>query len=104
MLSFKNFYNNIGAIVCVECVYLCGWVQLRACLLFEKIDLFYAFCLHIYLYIMYVSLEEDGSGTRITGGCELPRGCWELNLGLLQEHQMALTTEPTLQPVPMCCA
>jgi hypothetical protein len=32
-----------------------------------------------------------------TGSCELPRGCWELNLGPLEE-QNHLTTEPSLQP------
>lgn len=28
---------------------------------------------------------------------ELAGGCWELKLGLLQEHQELLTTEPLLQ-------
>lgn len=30
-------------------------------------------------------------------GCQLPCGCWELNLDLLQEQQVLFTTEPTLQ-------
>jgi hypothetical protein len=30
----------------------------------------------------------------VTGGCELLCGCWELNLGLLEEQ--LLTTEPSL--------
>lgn len=29
-------------------------------------------------------------GTRITGSCELPRGCWKPNLGPLGEHQPVL--------------
>lgn len=37
-------------------------------------------------------------GTEVTGGCELPRGCQESNLGPLGEHPMFLTTEPLLQP------
>ena len=31
---------------------------------------------------------------------EPPCGCWELNLGTLQEQQMLLTAELTLQPLP----
>ena len=34
--------------------------------------------------------------TRFTGSCEPPCGHWELNLGLLQERQLPLTTEPSL--------
>jgi hypothetical protein len=30
--------------------------------------------------------------------CELPCGCWEMNLGLLEEQSMLLNTEPSLQP------
>ena len=36
-------------------------------------------------------------GTRVTGGCELPCGCWELNLGPLEEQPVFLTSEPSLQ-------
>ena len=31
-------------------------------------------------------------------GCELPCGCWEPNLGPLQEQQVLITAESTLQP------
>jgi hypothetical protein len=34
----------------------------------------------------------------ITGGCELPCGCWDLNSGPSEEQSMLLTTEPSLQP------
>jgi hypothetical protein len=34
----------------------------------------------------------------ITDGCEPPRGCWELNLGPLEEQPVLLTAEPSLQP------
>ena len=36
-------------------------------------------------------------GCYITDGCESPRGCWEPNPGPLQDQQVPLTTEPTLQ-------
>jgi hypothetical protein len=32
------------------------------------------------------------------GGCEPPRGCWDLNSGPLEEQSVLLTTEPSLQP------
>jgi hypothetical protein len=35
---------------------------------------------------------------RVTDGCEPPCGCWELNLGPLEEQTVFLTTEPSLQP------
>jgi hypothetical protein len=31
-------------------------------------------------------------------GCEPPCGCWELNLGSLEEQSVLLTAEPSLQP------
>lgn len=37
-------------------------------------------------------------GTGVPGGCK-PCGCWEWNLGSLQEHYTLLTAEPSLQPV-----
>ena len=42
--------------------------------------------------------SEEGvrfPGTGVTGSCELPCGCWELNQGLLQK--MLLSTEPPFQ-------
>lgn len=33
-------------------------------------------------------------------GCELPRGCWKLNVGSPQERQGLLTMEPSVQPYP----
>jgi hypothetical protein len=45
-------------------------------------------------------LEEGvGShGTGVTGGCEPPCGCWELDLGPLQEQFGLLTAELPLKP------
>ena len=34
----------------------------------------------------------------ITYGCQPPYGCWELNSGPLEEQQVLLTPEPSLQP------
>lgn len=48
----------------------------------------------------YTLTPEEGIGslgTRLTGGCEPPYGCWELNPGLLQEQQALLIAETFLQ-------
>jgi hypothetical protein len=36
---------------------------------------------------------------RVTDGCELPHGCWDLNPGSLEEQ----TTKPSLQPFKWFC-
>lgn len=38
-------------------------------------------------------------GTGVMVRCESPCGCWELNSVSLQEQQMLLTTEPSVQPL-----
>lgn len=38
------------------------------------------------------------SGTEITNTCLLPRGCWGLNPGLLEEQPLILAARPSLQP------
>jgi hypothetical protein len=45
------------------------------------------------------SVKEDteSSGTGVRDSFEWQCGCWELNLGLLQEQQALLTTEPSFQ-------
>ena len=45
--------------------------------------------------------EKEGTGfpgTGVTNSYELLCGCWELNLGPLEEPLVLLTTEPSLQP------
>jgi hypothetical protein len=37
-------------------------------------------------------------GIRVTDSCELPCGCWELNLCPLKEQPVLSIAEPTLQP------
>ena len=41
------------------------------------------------------------SATEVTGSCELPCGCWELNLDSWEEQPVLLTTEPSLHLI--CC-
>jgi hypothetical protein len=56
------------------------------------------FCLHVCLR------EGVGSpGTGVTDSCELPSGCWELNLGPLGEQPVLLVTEPSFQPSMVHC-
>jgi hypothetical protein len=38
----------------------------------------------------------EGEPDLITDGCESPCGCWELNLGPLEEHPMLPTSEPSI--------
>jgi hypothetical protein len=35
-------------------------------------------------------------GPEVIDSCKLPCGCWELNLGPLEEHPVLLTTELSL--------
>jgi hypothetical protein len=46
-----------------------------------------------------VHLCEDvrSPGTGVVDSCELPCGCWKLNLGPLEEQPMLLTAELPLQ-------
>jgi hypothetical protein len=57
------------------------------------IYLFFILCTLV--FYLYVCLYE---GVRITDSCKLPYGCWELNLGLLEE-QPALFTGWVISPV-----
>ena len=55
------------------------------------------------IYIQCLQRPEEGtgsSGAGVTNGCELPCGCRELNPGPLEEQQVLLTDEPSLQPHP----
>jgi hypothetical protein len=49
------------------------------------------------------SEENIGSpGAGVIGGYELSSGCYRQNLGPLQEQQVPLTIEPSLQPWWFC--
>lgn len=78
-------------------------IEYKCIILFKKIS--FIFSLHIWvLACMYVcalhsawcpqkSKHDVGlPGTEVTKGCELPYGCWEVNLGSLQEQHVLLTT------------
>ena len=52
------------------------------------------FCLHVCLG---EGVKSPGTGG--THSCELSCGCWELNLGPLEEQPVLLTIETSLQPL-----
>lgn len=57
----------------------------------------------MYVHHIYAVPTEGGQGVRysVTGvtGCSEPScGCWDLNLGPLQEQSVILTSEPSLLP------
>lgn len=58
-------------------------------------------CLCAYVGIFPWRPEEDIRYPRVgvTGGRELPCGCWQPGLGLLQEQQVIVTAEMSLQPI-----
>jgi len=68
---------------------------------FFSCDLFLFYVhLHVFVFCLHVCLCEgaDYSETGIPDSCELPCGCWELNLDPLEEQSVLLSTEPSLQP------
>ena len=55
-------------------------------------------CMHMYMwYLQRIKDSAISRGTGVTDDCELLRGCWEMNLDPLQNHQVLLTTEPCPQ-------
>ena len=57
----------------------------------------------MYIYIVHACLVLAEAavgfpGTGVIDSCELPCGCWELNLGPLQEQQGLLAASPSLAP------
>ena len=50
----------------------------------------------VYLTLFYVHEGIRSPATGYLDSCELPCGCWELNLGPLEEQSVLLTTEPFL--------
>lgn len=73
-----------------------------------KIDLFWwgwVFCLHIYPSLHHVHTQCPWRPVERTDPfdfsyrqCDLPCGCWELNLGALEDGPALFTAEPSLQP------
>ena len=64
-------------------------------------------CACAYVSLAYVVLGASQKkvcpGTEVTYSCELPCGCWKLNPGPLQEQQVFLTAEPSLQLLKSLC-
>jgi hypothetical protein len=60
--------------------------------------------LNIYLFIICKHTvavfrhSRRGHQIVVMDGCEPPCGCWDLNLGPLEEQSVLLTTEPSHQP------
>jgi hypothetical protein len=64
-------------------------------------------CLSTYLFVLYIQTHccclqthQKSTSNPITGGCEPPCDCWELNSGPLEEQSVLLTTEPSPQHTP----
>lgn len=61
------------------------------------------FFLNVCLFTTHIQCQrgpEKGIrslGTGVTEGCRPPYGCWEPSPGLLQEPQLLLNPEPSLQ-------
>lgn len=76
---------------------------LRSLLITFRLFSIYA-CLHVCLCTICMQCpwtSEDGvrsPGTGFTGGCELSCGCWDPNLGPLQEQQVVLALGSVFQP------
>ena len=47
----------------------------------------------MYMSTLQLQTHQKGASDPITDGCESPCGCWELNLGLLEEQSVLLTAE-----------
>lgn len=62
------------------------------------------------MHVRVLRPEEDVGfpGTGIVDSCELPCGCWELNLSPLEEQPVLLTVEQSLEshghPFLLVCA
>jgi hypothetical protein len=46
-------------------------------------------------------MHQKRASDLITGGCDPPCGCWDLNSGPSEEQSVLLTSEPSLQPKPI---
>ena len=60
-------------------------------------------CVCVFVYLIRVhqnclQTHQKRALDPITGGCESPCVCWELNSGPLEEQSLLLTTESSLQP------
>jgi hypothetical protein len=58
----------------------------------------FIFILCSLVFCLYINLSKDvnSPGAGGTDHCELPHGCWELNLSPLEEQAVLLTDESSL--------
>lgn len=88
-------------------VYMCGGAHIEKWGLLTLIYYFLCVCV-VFLNVCKLCVQhayrslwkaEGGirSATGVLNDCVLPCGCWELNLGPLQEESLFLTSKPSLQ-------
>lgn len=62
----------------------------------------YMYMYHVCAWCLQWSQEGVRSpGIGVMNACEPPHGCWEQNLGRLQEQQMLLAPEPSVQSLTL---
>lgn len=83
-VSFGCIYNAI---------HFCHFCFLK---LFNNLFIFIPYTL-VFSCMCACMRASDPHGTEIIDSCVLPRGCWDLIPGLLEEHLVLLTTEPSFQ-------
>lgn len=49
------------------------------------------------MYAWCPQKPEEGAGAGVADSCESPHGCWKWNLGSLEEQQVLLTDESSVQ-------
>lgn len=65
-------------------------VKFRRCIYFYSVCMsFFSACMFVFIHAWCPQKPEENTRTlrtKITGGCELPRGYWTLNPDILQNH------------------
>jgi hypothetical protein len=56
------------------------------------------FIYYTQVHFCCLQTHQKRASDLITGGCEPPCGCWDLNSGPLEEQSVLLPAEPSLQP------
>lgn len=63
-------------------------------------------CVYVYHVHAWCPWRSEGgirSGTGVGDGCKPPHGCWDSNLGLLEDQPVCLTTELSTPLLPNSC-
>lgn len=85
----KHFENGITFLKLFCFVLFC--VVLVSCVWVFYLDV----CLYLWRRFEVQKVTSRYSGFGVAEGCDLPYGWWESNPGLLEEHAVLLTTEPS---------